>query len=111
MKTRKITIKIPKEKEKWMFSFGRGGSPKKRNAASFVYNAIEKHILSVLLRTNAKEKLAIVIKVGNDVVNESCASQNPYYLLFCLACFLEDHLDKTFSAGKIKEYKERGQEP
>ncbi len=59
MKIRKITITIPKKTDGvWMFQWGVGGRPTKRKNPSLLFNAIKKR----LLRTQGKEKTAIVVK-------------------------------------------------
>ncbi len=111
MKIKKIVIDIPKAKDGiWEFIWGRGGRPTKRRDATLLYKAIERR----LLRTPIREKTAIVVKgyvdKGLEILNETCDSCNPNYLLFCLACFLEDNLEYRFLQAKYK-YKDLGQNP
>ncbi len=48
---------------------------------------------------------------GLEIINESCDSCNHNYLLFCLACFLENYLEEEFLNLQINAYKELGQNP
>lgn len=97
----KIIVTVPQlEKGEWRFRRSAGGQPVKRGSASLLFNVIEKR----LLRTWAKEKTAIVVKVGRDGVNESCDSSNASYLLYCLACFLEDYLTPEFLEQQVRKY-------
>ena len=109
-KVKKIIVKIPTKINDWLFNFGHGGTYSKRKTVAKLYNSLEKRILRLFSCDNSREKRSIVIKMDNDVVNESCDSQNPHYLLWCLACFLGNFLEKKFVREKIKKYKEEGQQ-
>src|SRR3990167_10590668 len=82
---KRIIIKVPIEKEKWIISFG----PKryKRRNANTTFSLIER----ILPRLCEKEKIAIRVKCV-DGINESLLSNNPKYLLFTSSCLLEDYL-------------------
>lgn len=110
--TKIITIKLPKdENSKWQFGFGSGGNFQKRKDPLFMVKAIEKRLLRASPRSPLNEKMAITIKVGNCVVNETCDSQNTAYLLYCLICFLEDYITKSFFRIMFRKYHVLGQEP
>lgn len=94
---KKIFVTILKDK----FQVGR----LVRKDAILIYNAIERR----LLRTHNQEKTSIVVKVGKDTINESCASLNPGYLLWILASFLEDYLNPQTLLSKLEKY--QGQQP
>ena len=89
----KIKITVPqKEGDKWMLGYG--ARPRSMARADTLYNRLERF----LLRTKFKEKMAIVVKYGRDssgkIINESLLSFDAHYLLYTLACFLEDFLPK-----------------
>ena len=89
----RITIKIPRIKEnKWSLSFG--GSPRLRNSAAVVFNAIERRLLG----SWRDYKTCVRIKEWDngrwEVVNESLASTDANYLIYTMACFLEDYLSE-----------------
>ncbi len=115
MKTRVITIKIPKEKSgMWELGFNRGPVRKRVNVTT-VYNTVRRHLLGLKPCSEIKEKTTIIVKGYIDshleILNESCDSRNPNYLLFCLACFLENYLEEEFLNLQINAYKELGQNP
>lgn len=97
---KKITITIPKNKEKWKLNWGNGGSPTTRRRADLICRAIERR----LLRTSLKEKTSITIKEASSSVNESLSSKNPKHLIWITVCFLEDYLNKGFIKLKLKKY-------
>lgn len=37
-----------------------------------------------------RSKMMVVIKMGKDTINESLASTDPKYLIYCTKCFLEE---------------------
>jgi len=69
----KFFVKIPEEDGKWWISFGHG--MRKRNSASIIYNALEKK----LLKYAKEDKIGMVVKDKDGIVNESIPSNNPKY--------------------------------
>jgi len=111
-KTQTITIKVPPTlTNRWLVNWGSGGHPAKKRNATALYNAIEKRILRRLPRLDLKKKIAIRVKYGIDSINETYKSNNPSYLLFNLACFLEDYLTPEFLSQRHKKYMTKGQLP
>jgi hypothetical protein len=89
----KITIKLP-QREKGKFKVQSRGFIEGR-AYRTGAGAIER-ILELTLRTELKEKTAIVIKEYIDShfvnINETLASTNSEYLLYATTCFLENFI-------------------
>lgn len=98
----KIKLTVPQHTEKWRISF-KGGTPFQRKTAMTAYALIERKVLQ-LLGTRVKEKMAIVVRYGHGVVNETIASRKVSYLLHALACFLEDYLPASSLKTKERKY-------
>lgn len=91
MEEQRIIVKVPKKPtDRWLITWGKGGHTKKASA-SLVFNAIQKR----LLRTRETKKTKIIVKYGKDSINETTPSQNAFYLLNSLGCFLEDYLSEA----------------
>jgi len=97
----RIKVTVPKTDEKWSVSFGK--TPSRRKDATLCYNLIERRIYARPL----KEKLSIVVKYPDGLLNETLVSLDARYLLYTLVCFLEDYLTKEFLSSKYKKYNQK----
>lgn len=91
---RKIIIKLPESAVK-KFRLQRNGWVGRRFLrASSLLTSLE----SAFPRRKLKENTSVVVKMRNGTryenINETVASNNPKYLLWITACFLEEHLSK-----------------
>lgn len=101
---RKIIIKIPKEKNaKWSLQM-KGIAARRFVSAASLFNRLER----VFPGKEFKEKTEIAMKEYIDGhwenTNETLASKSPEYLLFTLACLMEDDLKKSVLSSKYKKY-------
>ena len=80
-----------------------GGRPRKHSRASVLYAAVERKI-KPFLASQPKGKTAVKVIYVDKSHNESLSSKNAGYLLYCLACFLEDFLSEKTLGKKIKKY-------
>jgi len=101
---RKIIIRLPDKKGWWRVSFGNGVI--KRKSIKSVWRRIERKLLkdSRLLGSHLKVKTAVLLKDEHNVVNETLLSFLAGYLLYCMACFLEEYLPKEMLRVKFKRY-------
>ncbi len=99
----KFTIVIPQKSEKWTITSG----PKRyrRKSANTAYSLMER----IVVRLCQKEKITIMVKYDKHTFNKTLKSFNPNYLLYTLACFLEDHLSSNVLNRLYKKYS-RGNE-
>lgn len=102
---KKVIVTIPKTNgDKWKVSMF-GSTGKHRANANTLLGLVKKEFLAKNTLSSClelDEKTSISIKEHTDsgvtVVNESVSSTQPHYLLYCLACFLEDYLpEKTIN--------------
>jgi hypothetical protein len=94
-----MKIKVPeKEGGKWRILW-KGHSMSFRKADT-LFNGMRRR----LLRTDLKEKLAIVVNYGNHTFNETLSSNDARYLLYTLGCFLEDYLSRETISRTEKDY-------
>jgi len=93
-----ITVKVPNNGKSWALSFGHGLGHKK--TCTSVYREIERR----LTRKPIKEKLGIRVVYDKEFDNQTLYSTDARYLLFTLACFLEDHLEWKFGFNRMKKY-------
>lgn len=101
----RIKIRVPKEKEKWMISFGKG-SFRRRNSPGVIINAIRHYLHAREL----KEKLSILVKYDRTTSNETVKSKDKQYLIYATVCFLEDYLKPEYilkEENKWKDYLKR----
>jgi len=89
LKMNKIIVTSPKkENNKWSIYWGKG-SPRLRNSANLVFNALQRRYL----RLSPTKKTSIMVKMA-DGTNETCSSTNISYLLWTTRCFIEDYLSR-----------------
>jgi len=101
---KRLIIKIPKEKgKKWSLQ-QKGTNARRYIRASSLFSYLQR----VFPRNKFQEKTVLVVNSYIDSqwtnINETCSSNNPKYLLYCLACFLEDYLTKGFARQAYKKY-------
>lgn len=106
---RNLIITVPKGKEKWIATFGGGAF--KRATATSMYNFAERKLLQTLKkkRNSASQegaKTYVKVRYSDGDYNQSSTSNDPHYLLFTLACFLEDYLKPELLVKKYKKYKQ-----
>jgi len=92
------------EGKKWEVSFG-AGSNRKRNTASTIFLAIQRHLSPRTL----KEKIAVRVKYEDSTTNETLGSQNKAYLLYATSCFLEDYLSQKVLLRVEREWLKAGE--
>lgn len=111
---RKIIIKLPDERVK-KFRLQREGWIGIRSG---IAATILRHLQRAFSCKKLKEKTMIVVKEVDRVVltkggrkrlhfiviNQSLASDNPAYLMYIAACFLEDYLSKESFAALERRY-------
>ena len=100
----KIIVTIP-TKGKWKLKWS--GKGKHFQSVATLYNGIERRLLNHSLGSQKQEKLVISVKYPDGTANESLASNDRRYLLFTLACFLEDSLSEDTLKTKYKLYKQK----
>lgn len=104
---RKIIVTVPRsEGGKWKVSiFGSRG--KTRASASTAFQLVERGLndkKNLNSEARLKEKTCVKVKHGDGFINESLNSDQPRYLLYCLACFLEDFLSESVLSSRYKKY-------
>ncbi len=94
----KITITVPQNNKKWKISSG--GTPK----SYAMWNSIYNRLRGLLSRLEVKEKVSILVKYGDGGFNETIASSNANYLLYTVACFIEDYVSPEVVKNMYKKY-------
>lgn len=99
---RRIIIKIPREGEKWLIGFW--GRPRKMLRADTLLNRLERRLLPL----QDEKKMTLIVKEYIrshwESTNQSLASSNKAYLIYCAACFLEDYLSLNIMRKLERRY-------
>lgn len=93
----KITVTVPLKARKWKVSCV-GSVGKQVATAAGVMRYVDGLLNSEKFldsEAKLKEKTTVKVKYDDGYVNESLSSRSCKYLLYCLACFLEDYLSVT----------------
>ena len=92
----KIKVSVPQGDKKWKVSFG--NTPSYRKNATTIYKLVERKLNS---------GVGMKVLYDHTTSNESLVSLDASYLLFTLACFLEEYLEKKFLDQKYREYSQK----
>lgn len=103
----RILIKVPQKPTHWWRISSNGGGSTKRASAELVYRYVERKILKLLASAEG-DKTVVSLKVdyGCGSYNETIDSNNWRYLLYAVACFLEEYLNHSGLKRAHKKYGE-----